>query len=124
MFYKAKNSTNYVEVIAEPEQGIHKTIKADEDDDSSQESPNKSSESSKHESKNKSVNASEDTPEDNLDDNQPDEPQVPQGQEQDLEEPSKNQDVLSKTLVQACLRPSPRQNKDIISIWKKWDVLL
>jgi hypothetical protein len=46
MFYKAKNSANYVEVNVKPEQGIHKTIEADEDDDSSQESSDKSSESS------------------------------------------------------------------------------
>jgi hypothetical protein len=48
----------------------------------------------------------------------------PKQQEQDLEEPSNNQDVLSKTSVQACSRPTPRQNKDIISVWKKWDALL
>jgi hypothetical protein len=78
MFYKAKNIANYVEVNVKPQQGIHKTIKADEDDDSSQERSDKSSESSEIESESESVNASKDTPEDNLDNNQPDKPQEPQ----------------------------------------------
>jgi hypothetical protein len=47
---------------------------------------------------------------------------IPQSQGHDLDVLSSNQDVLSKTLVQAYSSPSPRQNKAIINIWKKWDV--
>jgi cytoskeletal protein RodZ len=75
MFYKAKNTANYVEVNVEPEQNkTQMTVTADEDEESSHESSDKSSESSENES--------EDAPEDILDDkneaNEPDEPEEPQ----------------------------------------------
>jgi hypothetical protein len=77
MFYKAKTGTNYIEVNVEPEQGIHKAIEADEDEDSSKESSNKSSESSEiEENKIESVNQDKDTPQDIQDNNQLDEPPV------------------------------------------------
>jgi hypothetical protein len=73
MFYKAKTSANYIEVTVEPEQGIHKAIEADEDDESCAASSNKSSESSKsseiEETENESVNQEEDTPQDIQDNN-------------------------------------------------------
>jgi hypothetical protein len=37
MFYKAKTGANYIQVNIESEQGIHKAIEADEDEDSSKE---------------------------------------------------------------------------------------
>jgi hypothetical protein len=76
MFYKAKTSTNYVEVNVEPEQEIHKAIEADEDEE---ESSNKSSKSSKIEEETQSVNQDEDTadtPQDIQDNDQP-EPEEP-----------------------------------------------
>jgi hypothetical protein len=76
MFYKAKTGTNYIEVNAEPAQEIHKTVEADEDEESSSASFNKSSESSEIED-NDIVNEDEDTPQDILDNDQLDELEEP-----------------------------------------------
>jgi hypothetical protein len=74
MFYKAKTSTNYIEANTELAQGIHTTIEADEDEESSSTSSNESSEI---EEENDIVNEDEDTPQDIPEDDQPDEPEEP-----------------------------------------------
>jgi hypothetical protein len=111
-------------VNVEPEQGIHKTIKADEEEDSSQESSNKSSGSSKIEENEESVSASKDTPEGSLDNNQPDEPQEPPVTRarsgRTIQQPRHFVEDISAGVFEALIK----LNKDIINVWKKWDAFL